>query len=89
MCRNIYMSLLRDLKLIRQEQENNLKATKRLEARLKNLANPEPRQWMICGLKITRKQKEEHLTNDSFSSLNDHIYHETPANLNYYEGTHL
>ena len=71
------MSLLRDLKLIRQEQESNLKAIKQLEARLKNLANPEPKQWMICGLKITRKQKEEKLTNDSFSPLNDRIYQET------------
>lgn len=84
MNKNIYSSLLRDVRAIRVEQEKALKKTILIEERLIDLVDERPKYWTFCGLKIM-KNSERHRTCLSTFSIdnnqqNDQIYYSPPEN---------
>ena len=84
MNKNIYASLLRDVKAIRLEQEKALKRTILIEERIADLLDDRPKYWTFCGLRIM-KNSERHRTRLSTFSIigspqNEQIYYSPPDN---------
>ena len=89
MSKNVLNSYLRDIKSIKNDHEKTLKKIQMLENRIKMVLNDEPKQWSVCGLKITRKNEKDNETIRSFTPINEQIYDSTPIENVYYQGTQI
>ena len=89
--KNIFKSLLRDIRSLKRDQESALKRTQLIEKRLEDLIEDRPKFWQVCGLKIYKsgannRDDESHFSN----SIRDQpIYDCTPYNLTEYQTAHL